>query len=168
MVGEHLIVVNLHQSLTELHPGEGHTGLHHMVGGLRLALLAAIPALECRTRASDVDFGVNDVLHGLLHRLEQYLLARNLVEFQQTYVARHHLVGLLPILGREPLLGEWETGRNIHTLKGFADEFRPIGLREAAGNVGGEIEILLAIGSVVEVHHRLQHRAARHTVVVAR
>ena len=56
----------------------------------------------------------------------------------------------------------------VHTLQRLAYQLGTILVGESACNIVGIIEVAFLLGAVVDIYHRLQHRAARHTVIVAR
>ena len=137
-----------------------------MVSRLRLALLAAIPALKGTTRTCNVYLLLDDCLDGLLHSIKILLLARKFIHLQQTLIARHHLISLMTILARPPNLRVRET--TGYRLIGSIQQLRAFGRIQLLGDIICKLQIALVVGTLVEIDNRLQYRATRHTEIVTR
>ena len=152
LVGIKRIFGQIEQVLAELHPCHRNAGFHRMVSRVGLQPFPVIETFECAARAGDIDLLVDDVPHGRLDGLQVVGIFRDLVQFEQTVVTRHHFIGFLPVVPRTPgfpTAFEREALRHRNPGQRFADQLRTFVGFPTADDVFGEVEVLAVPRTVI-------------------
>ena len=141
-----------------------------MIGRFRLESLSLVKAFERAPRSGNVDLVGDDARHGRLDRFQIAGVVRNLIQFEQSVVARHHLVGFLSVLPNEPSprrIVEREAFRHGNAVERLGYQLRSVGRFHTIDDIPREVEVLFVQRAVVQQHDRFQNRARRHAPVNA-